>query len=67
MEDAASPEVDGDDPHAACDHDDFGEAGAPSEDLHFVEKAELDAVKKEIEELHRANSSLQSLVTDTQS
>ena len=36
--------------------------GPPLEDVRFVEAAELDAVKKEIEELHRANGALQSLI-----
>ena len=63
MQDAASPEID----EEAQGEDDHHECGHSEEGLHFVEKAELDAVKKEIEELHRANSSLQSLITDTQS
>jgi len=45
--------------------EDQGEDGAGVgglEDVRFVEAAELEAVKKEIEELHRANGALQSLI-----
>ena len=47
--------------------EDFGEGEDENEgdSMRFVSKEELDAVKKDIEEVHVANEALRSLITDT--
>ena len=41
--------------------EDYGEDG---ESIQFVDQAQMDAVKKEIQEQYRVNDSLRSLITD---
>ena len=45
--------------------EDFGEGEDEGDSMRFVSKEELDAVKKELEEVHVANEALRSLITDT--
>ena len=50
--------------HSHSHFDYFGEQGDISEDIQFVDQAQMDSVKKQLDEQHRVNESLRSLITD---